>query len=301
MSMNVDTKAPELYIESSSRSFVAQRRLSDLTVDPQLQRAYVKDARVQKMANEFDPDGLGVLEVSQRLSGTNHVLDGYHRMLMLRELRKRGVIDQDYMVWCKIFVGLTPAEEAALFVLLNNKEKVGPLDLFRIKLAAKDPAVVAMMAIIEANKWLLKGSVPPEDFEGKVSEHSFSAVGALEVAFTRNPVAAEKSVKTLTMAWKHSPASVHGELVRGISMFYNYYGDQADLTHAVKTLSRYPDAPAFRNLAKATRGARRGTTENTIARFFVEEYNVGKKTLALPPWPHNGKRSKRDVIASASA
>jgi hypothetical protein len=301
MTSNVETQAPELYIEASARSFVTSLPLSALTVDPQLQRAYVKDARVQTMANEFNPDGLGVLEVSQRLSGTNHVLDGYHRMLMLRELRKRGEIGSDYMVWCKVFVGLTPAEEAALFVLLNNKEKVGPLDLFRIKLAAKDAIVLAMMDIITANNWLLKGSLPPEDFTGKVSEHSFSAVGALEVAYSRNPIAAEKSVKTLTMAWKHSPASVHGELVRGLGMFYNYYGDQADLLHAVKTLGRYPDAPSFRNLAKATRGARRGTAENTIARFFVEEYNVGKKTLALPPWPHNGKRSKKDAAAPVSA
>lgn len=297
--MNMDTKAPELYVESSARSFVTSLPLSALTVDPQLQRAYVKEARVQAMANEFDPDGLGVLEVSQRLSGTNHVLDGYHRMLMLRELRKRGEIPHDYMVWCKVFVGLTSAEEAALFVLLNNKEKVGPLDLFRIKLAAKDPAVSSMMEIITANKWILKGNLPEAGCDWKVSERNFSAVGALEVAFTRNPVAAEKSVRTLTMAWKHSPASVHGELIRGLSMFYNYYGDQADLTHAVKTLGKYPDAPAFRMLAKATRGARRGTTENTIARFFVDEYNVGKKTLALPPWPHNGKRSKKDTAVTA--
>lgn len=174
-------ESEKLYVQASANSFITKLPLNALSIDFHLQRASVKPARITKMANDFDPNGLGVLEVSQRLSGMNHVLDGGTRLGMLRELRKRGVIDEDYMITCKVFVGLTTVQEAELFALLNDKENVGRMDLFRIKLAAQNPDALDIMRILTENKWHLLGSS-----EGKrgteATTGSFAAIASLETA-----------------------------------------------------------------------------------------------------------------------
>lgn len=286
------TDSEALYVQASSRSYITNIPLSDLSIDPHLQRKYIQPTRIARMVKKFHPDALGVLEVSQRLSSTggapmNHVLDGYHRTLMLRELRKLEKISADFLVTCKVLVGLTTQEEAILFELLNDKQKVGRPDLFRMRLAAEDPAALDIMRIIDKNKWELSENT---------RKGGLSAIGALEDAYALSPVAAEKALTTLTRAWDKSSATVHGEMIQGFTMFYNYYGNAVDRTHLVNALSNtYLKASNFLRFARETKV--RGTTRNAIAKVTTETYNFGKSTRALPPWPHNGRKTKDAPIA----
>ena len=282
--MTSTIKDSELYVKASSRSYITTLPLSSLSIDPQLQRLYVKQSHVKNIVDNFNPDALGVLEVSQRLSGMNHVLDGGTRMTAMRILRKQGVLEEDYQVVCKVFVGLTTAQEASLFALLNNKEKVSRVDLFRIKTKAGDPAALAIATILENNGWILRVGG---------AEHSFAAVAALESVYNHHPVSAEKTMRTLTRAWDYKPATVNNSLVRGLGAFYSFYGDAADMERVISKLSGFKNGPKmFLAAAQARKDTIKGTTENAVAGLIPELYNVGLSTRALPPWPRNGRRDK---------
>jgi len=281
--MTVSTDVESLYIAATSRSFITQIPLSALTVDPHLQRD-VKESRVAKMVKDFDPDALGVLEVSQRTSGMNHVLDGRHRLEVMRSVRKAGGLPEDYTVSCKVFVGLAEEEEARLFILLNNKENVNAFSLFKLKIRAKDESALDIVRILEESKWKL-GPGGKEGF--------FCAVSSIQSAYARNPISTEKAVRTLTRAWDHHPSTLGGDLIMGLSMFFNYYGNAASVTRLTTRLTDFRNRG--RGLLTAGQNQRDvigGTISNAVASLLPDLYNRNLSTQALPPWPRNGKRDR---------
>lgn len=283
--MTIDMKDAELYQKVSTRSFVELIPLSDLTVDPALQRTMINPRRINTMVKEFDADALGVLEVSRRLSGMNHVLDGYHRLKTMREMRKIGKLPEDFQVTCKVFVGLSVAEEARLFALLNSKEKVSRIDLFRIKMMAQDPAALDINRILEENKWTVKNGA---------GKGVFNAVAAVEIAYGLHPISAEKAVKTLTRAWDNHTRNVNGLLITGLSMFYRFYGNAVDLTELAGKMTKFKvDGNAYLAAARSRQDMTPGSVSNSVASLTHEVYNVDKRTKGLPDWVRNGKRDPK--------
>src|SRR3954452_18659822 len=94
----------------------------EIVVDERYQRP-VEDYRVQKIAEHFDETLFGVLEVSRR-NGTCAVFDGQHRLEAARRIGL-GVVP------CLVHEGLSPEDEAQLFVRLQRERKnINPNDRF---------------------------------------------------------------------------------------------------------------------------------------------------------------------------
>ncbi|WP_228539974.1 DUF6551 family protein [Mycobacteroides abscessus] len=117
-------------IEFTSR--IGWVRLDQMKVSPVAQRA-LNQAWVDRLAAEFNPDVMGMLHVSYR-DGWYYVIDGQHR--------KSAAIQwmgSDQQVQCHIYEGLTPADEADLFLRLNSVKAQTPMSKYKVALTAGRP------------------------------------------------------------------------------------------------------------------------------------------------------------------
>jgi hypothetical protein len=95
------------------RESVYELPLDKLIIDDRYQRT-TSDARVAKMAKNFNPTQLGLLQVSMRADNVFAIVDGGHRAALLR---KKGLTH----ALCQVHIGLTVEQEALLFSELNSK------------------------------------------------------------------------------------------------------------------------------------------------------------------------------------
>lgn len=243
--------------------------ISALTVDPRVQRA-LDVRRVRKIADSLNWDAIGVITVSARENGDYAVIDGQHRTAALREA------GHGENVMCRVFTGLTIAEEAEMFRLLNNTAKPQYIDLFRVRVIEGDPAAVDMARMLKRHGW--KVTIGTQT-------GVFAAVAAFERIYNLDDVAAERTIATITRAWGRDAGNADGRLVEGIGLVYVRYGDAVDTDDLINRLARFAGgANALIGKARGLRDLVGSTVPRAVAEIVVEEYNRRRKTKALPPW-----------------
>src|SRR5882757_843247 len=126
-------------------------------------RIDLKDERGVVLKRRFRPDALGVIVVSRRDDGNIHIIDGQHRA----ELCRRSGYTEPLA--CLVYVGLSLAEEASMFRLLNDRRKVNVIDSFRIRVVEGEPVATELADILAAHGWSVQASK---------SKGSFAAVSA---------------------------------------------------------------------------------------------------------------------------
>lgn len=253
-----------------------QLPVSILAVDRRVQRSSLDPRRAAKIAAELNRDALGVITVSRRIDGQHVIVDGQHRVEGLR-IAGQGA----GTVLCRVFTGLTLAEEAEMFRLLNNTAKVQYLDLFRVRVIEGDPVAVASAEIIERHGWKVSLNGGHDRY--------FNAVQAFERIYTRSrdkkPNAAEQALVTITTAWGHIGSAVDGRIFEGVGLLYLRYGAAVDTGEFVARLAKFPGGPgALLGKARGLRELIGGQVSHAVAEICVEFYNQRRKTRALPPW-----------------
>jgi hypothetical protein len=248
---------------------IVERKVGDLWVDPQVQRA-VKKSRVEGMAGAFRADALGVLTTSFRSADRIHIIDGQHRYRAAEAAGYEGVIQtMEYR-------GLTIPEEAALFRLLNKTEKVSPIDQFLISCVEQQPDSLALARILRDNGWTLANSA---------STGKLSAIRSLERIYAASPTAAAATIATLTAAFGHTPNAVQGSMIEGLGKVLAKYGDAVDLTDLAKRLAISPGgADGIVGFARGQKLARVGNLSHQVAWAITNLYNQRRRTTALPEW-----------------
>lgn len=248
---------------------IVERKVGDLWVDPQVQRA-VKKSRVETMAGAFRADALGVLTTSYRSADRIHVIDGQHRYRAAEAAGYTGVIQtQEYK-------GLSLPEEAALFRLLNSTEKVSAIDQFLVACVERVPSALAQARILNENGWGLASTA---------SNGKLSAIRALERVYAADPVAAAGTIATLTAAYGHIPSAVQGSMIEGLGKVLARYKQDVDLNDLTKRLAASPGGPdALIGFARGQKLARTGNLSAQVAWVIVNLYNQRRRTTALPEW-----------------
>lgn len=127
----------------------------NLYIDPDIQRLEVK-REISKFVNDFNPTALGTLTISVRENKAGapvwSVVDGQQRLAAARQL---GYTEPIPVVF---HYGLSRAEEARLFLDLNDRTGVPALVRFRTRLVAQEPVAVAVKAVIDGLGIKLGGS-----------------------------------------------------------------------------------------------------------------------------------------------
>lgn len=181
--------------------------LDTLVVDPTYQRE-LDEARVENIAENFDPALLGTLEVSRR-NGKSAVFDGQHR---LAALRKRGAKDAP----CLVHEGLSVPEEAVLFVNLQTKRKsLRPMDRFKARLVAGEDRAKTINMLARANGYTVTDGGHPRQI---------GAVAALDRVYDRGGDVLLDLTFHFLKIWRDEPRSTDGALIEGLGIAIQRFG-----------------------------------------------------------------------------
>lgn len=248
----------------NTQPHIKRLKLTELYIDKRYQRP-LDEARVARMAKNFEPALCGVLEVSSGNNGSYAVFDGQHRFAALKLLGEPSWL-------CRIHT-LEAKQQAELFVRLQTERRpVTPLDRHKAAVFAKDPTALQLKALVEDAGY----SITSNHVMGALScvaalnkclenygpEALRSALGVIEEAWTRNDHYARKA-----------------PMVSGMTLLLCQYSDVLDTKVLVEKLRRVPAAQITRE-ASSERKLGAGTTERVlVARALLEAYNVKRRHL----------------------
>lgn len=248
---------------------------SALVMDRDYQRA-VDPNRVRKIIEEFAASGLGTLTVSMRPDGRRVIIDGQHRCAAVRTIGYDGKLP------CIQYTGLTLADEAAMFLLLNNAKPVAALDKFRARVIAEDTTAVAIAGLLAEHGWKVSAGT---------GDGSFAAVTAVEKVYggagvskgEPRPDLVNIVIEVITASWGHDVRAAHNLLVGGLGQFYARYGNAVDHHKLINELSKLSPNGLI-GKAKVLQDARGGTLSSALAEVVLGLHNKGRRTKRLPEW-----------------
>lgn len=233
----------------------------------------LKPYRVNKMlAKGFNPDVMGYPEVSER-DGHYWVIDGQARVEALKQWLGEGWRTQE--VQCRVHVGLTLAEEAELFLLLNDFTAVPSLPKFRNAVNAGRAAQADIDRIIRA-----RGFVVSRD----ATDNAIGCVATLERIYDRaGGVVLGRAVSMSGRAYGKS--GLEAPVIDGLALLcQRYNGELDDETAVAKLSSALGGVNGLLGNAEKLRRATGNQRNDCVAAAAVEIINRGKGGKKLPSW-----------------
>jgi hypothetical protein len=253
--------------------------LSGIHRDPRVNTRELDEVWVARKAARFRAEAIGVPAVSRREDGTYVVLDGQHRCEVLR---RAGVTD----VECKVYEGLTVAQEAELFGLLNDGRPLKAIHKFLARLTEGEETACDIARITELSSWKIS------EFGGN---GTITCVVTLEKVHRNDkarkkgapPRDLERTLRCIAEAWGHRPGATDAAIIGGIGAFFNVYEEAADRGELAKRLAAaYPDGPdGLLGSAKGLRAYRGGSIAMCVGERVWAVYNKERRSRRLPDWP----------------
>lgn len=252
--------------------------VTNLTVDERVQRDHLDLRKIIRFKRNFNPAAMGVITVSQRNAATLVIVDGQHRVQVVKELT-----DANGEVLCHVFKKLTLAEEAQMFLDLNAGTQPSLLDKFKVRLTAGDPVAVEVDALVKSYGWEIKAGS---------AAGLIQCVGAVTRIYTRSqereeePNGLQIAILAVTRAWGNGEqAAVQASILEGIGALHSEYADKLDTSALIQKLKRYKGGPQGLHTDAATLAAvNRTPLSMAVADRLVEEYNKGRQSKALHRW-----------------
>jgi len=143
-SSEISTLNIDQYVSDTVSKLDSQIRPCDLHVDSSYQRA-TNIKRVQKIVDNFNPNAIGTIYLSMRNDESLHIIDGAHRVLALRQLG----LEENY-INAQVYFGLTPQQEAQLFVIMNeSRVKPQPYEIHKAAVTSQDSVALEIDRILQ--------------------------------------------------------------------------------------------------------------------------------------------------------
>lgn len=240
-----------------------------LKFDPEYQRE-ISNAKVKKLAREWDEQNLGVIHVSQREDGY-YVVDGQHRVRAGLELGHG-----EMKIPCVVYRDLDQSAEAALFIALNDQKNVNIFDRYKAGLIAKDPVCLGVQkTLAHYGLAISTGS----------TEGSVRCIGEIMKLYTKAPDVLDSVCLVLTEAWGTRVTAFEQVVVGGVGQVVGHYNGELDQAVLVKKLSGYRGGPsALAGDARGLADYRPGVSVKRAAAEIVREtYNKGRRKGQLSP------------------
>lgn len=237
----------------------------------QLAQRELRPNRVNALLSGFDIDRIGIPVLSYR-AGTYWNVDGQHRIAALKQWL--GPNWEEQKIECQVFQGLDEAQEAAMFLQLNNMLPVNVFDKFMTAITAGLDTECAIRDVVEK--------------QGLHISHggagSVSCVAALSDVFDRSD--SQTLGRTLRIIRDaYGDSGFRSSVIRGIGQLCHRYNGELDEQVAKQKLG---DARGGVNglLNRATEIAlRTGNSKSfCIAAAAVDIINSGRGGGKLPSW-----------------
>lgn len=240
-----------------------------LSFDPQVNRD-VDLAWVADLARRYDRANVGTLVVSARANGQYIVIDGQHRVLAARD-----ALQGDTEFHCDLRYGLTVADEAALFLELNKRRQVSPVDRFRKSVVAGHEPETSIDAVLNSLGIGMTRHVGPRTVGGPRAVTSLQRKGGdALLALT---------ISTALEAWPNDADGLCEEILRGLGEVLHRHRDEIDVRTFARRLKTRKTAGGLRGQAKTAASIHGGALWNHVADALVSAYNHGRRNK-LPRW-----------------
>lgn len=222
------------------------------------------DKWAERIAQDFDPDLLGVISVSQpNASGLYHVIDGQHRVAAIKAL-----FGENEKVPCNVFDATEPARAAQLFNRINTaRRKPQRLDIFRVRVTAGEEIEVAVDKIIRSLGYRAGW---------KNSEGMIAAVDALTMVYRKHGADVLRySLNLIKATWGLSPDAVIGPIIKGYAAFVAEYGMDAKWERMVDRVSKKFSPRHLLGAARSMREGMQCSVDEAVKQVLVNAYNHG--------------------------
>lgn len=241
-------------------------RLDEMKINPLAQRDF-NAAWAEELATNFNPDVMGMIHVSHR-DGWYYIVDGQHR-------RAAAIawLGSDQQVQCHIYEDLTSAQEAELFLKLNNSKKQGPMSKYRVALTAGRSIESDIDRITRALGLVIGSSKELEEIgcvTALINTYKKSGPGSLSFA-----------LRVIRDAYGYD--GFQRDPIAALALIKDRYGDSIDEEKLTMRLSKV-------GIVELRRKARdwRETTGNPAAQCFAHTmiifYNQGRGSKVEPWW-----------------
>ncbi len=232
------------------------------------QRSY-NPGKAEKIAAHFDERIANEPKVSCR-DGHYYVFDGQHT-IAARVIKNGG---KELPIRCKVFYGLTEAEEALLFAQQTGlSARLTPGEMVRARIYAKDEEALAFLNATEAVGLHL-------DYAQARGDHRIACIGTAFREFKRvgAPIYKE-ALERIVEAWDGDPHSLRREVVQGMIRFVELYNGEYNPDRLVKQCRRIDPLTIYREGRAMSNSL--GADKRYMYQVFCV-YNGNSKKYALP-------------------
>lgn len=176
----------------------------------------LKPAKVNKIANHFMPDIVGIGLVSFR-DGIYYGLDAQHRIMALKKL---GYTD----LLCQVITGLTYEEECLRFNILNTgRTQLTSNQVFHCRVEGKERKALELVNLFDKYRF---------DYNKNNGIRANNLIGAVSkfvlMQKTYGNEMVERVLKTLRNAWYGDKDSLYSSIITGLSTFFAEHPDVDD-------------------------------------------------------------------------
>ena len=245
------------------RMFVSAVPARHLFVDHTYQRPLDED-RIAKMVSDFDPELLGVIDVSDRGDGSFAIIEGQHRWAAAREADPHG---HGVHLVCMVHTGLSVTEEARLFHQIDVRRRaLSGWDRWKTRRGAGDQVVTTIESVVATHGLL----VDPAPRDG-----SIAATRALETVYELGgETLLSNTLLVLSRAYRTARDAFDGNIIHGLALVLHHYdlADELGLDRLISSLEGI--APRQIKARAATlRETHKGVLPRLVAAIIVGQYN----------------------------
>lgn len=239
-------------------------KASMIRIDTEYQRAISK-SKINRMVKEWNIDICDPLKVSQRKDGTYWVFDGGHRLTA-----HKIMYGDDAPIMCRVYTGLTYAEEVRLFRDQNGiHTSVATRDDLRAGYNTGDEEVRNMVRSCA----ICGVRVSFEKRCGR-TKYSCNCVEAMNDAYkTLPPDLFVRMLNLIGKTWDGDCTSYQAGFIKGMKKLFLVTGGKFSDSEMKKSLSKYTPDYFARNARDVN-----GTLEMRYFKMFVKAYNVKRTT-----------------------
>lgn len=258
--------------------------IDEVVIDPRIQRAR-HEPLINNIAKNLKVWALGVVVISVRETskGKRYVLlDGQQRMAGAQLAGYNGPVQALF------HFGLSFAEEANLFRLLNTKKSVPARDMFKNLVNEGDPTALAIEAILRGVGVKV----------GRAGNEGFDATDmALRVAARQGGIAnLQWALEVAKGSFNPDLGRIYdGRVIEGLAMFRHRFGNSVSTSHLIQKLgNETQDVNHLIGEAKVQANINGGRIPDGVAAAVVRIHNKSKRGAGpnkLPNW-YEGRRRR---------
>ena len=261
---------------------VEKLKAADLLVDKRVQRFGVQPKKVDKIVARFNVDALGVIHVSRRKDG-DYVIDGWHR--------KEAVIrvtDGTGEIVAHVYTGLSLAEEAQMFLDLNEANQPSPLEKHNARESAGDVQALRIREHVHAYGWAIRPDAAPGHVNAIGKLYQIDDLSEKAEGGPLDPSLLQLTFLVISRAWDNDRFAAQAVIIEGIARLFLEHRSKINTDHLIERLKEHRGgAHKLHQEAVQMTIIRRGKVSMAVAELITEAYNKGKKNdsrTALPPW-----------------